>query len=437
MSALSFDFEFSPGEHGTPEERATTAELRLEVDGEVLTRVDDSWARSVRERVRVSCYPLATWLASSWWRLLHEPAPPHVAPGVAWKMAHELRSAGGGYLWPNLSFWPDGESVELLTRPSSAAPGEPLRFLSAHRANIAVGELERTLGAFVASVLARLSALGIERTDLQQLWADIEVERFDEHLSRFRRAEAMLGYDPDEADEVFIEGALARAVTIGAGSLSELVAAIGAARPRSAPVEFLRSVDESVASTGLAVRPQVTIAAAPPDAGEPERRPWTRGRSMATRVRRTLGLPRGPLSDEVLKALVGADFTRAAATSPVGILVRGTEAAAHLHLRRSVPTARRFEVARFVGEWVLAPAADGWLIASDATTARQKAQRAFAAELLVPIAELRERLAGDFSPEELEAAAAYYGVSPLMIASHLANHGLLAPDDVGRSVLAA
>jgi hypothetical protein len=436
MSALSFDFEFSPGEHGTPEERATTAELRLEVDGEVLTRVDDSWARSVRERVRVSCYPLATWLASSWWRLLHEPAPTHVAPGVAWRMTHDLRTVGGGYLWPNVSFWPDGETVDLVSRPSPPAPGEPLRFLSAHRAGIGVGELERTLAAFVNSVLARLSALGIAGTELELLWADVDAERSDERLARFRRAEALLGYDPDDGNEAFIEALLERASSIGPGALAELVASLGVARSRQAPADFLRSVDASVASAGLLVSPQVA-AFEGPETAERGLRPWIRGRNMAAHVRQAMGLARGPVSDEALKALLGADFTRSAANSPLGVLVRRADGPAHLHLRRSAPTARRFEVARYLGEWALAPATDRWLIASDAGTARQKAQRAFAAEFLVPILELRERLEGVFSQEEIEAAATHYGVSPLLVASHLANHGLLSAEEVGRAVIAA
>jgi hypothetical protein len=97
-----------------------------------------------------------------------------------------------------------------------------------------------------------------------------------------------------------------------------------------------------------------------------------------------------------------------------------------LHFRRLHPTGRRFEVARLIGAQAMA-SSSGWLVASDAATANQKAQRAFAAEFLVPIDELKAFLEADFSPDSIERAADAFQVSSLMISSHLANHGLISP----------
>lgn len=430
MSALTFDYEFTPAEHGTPEDRATTAELRLSVGEDVATRVEDAWARSVRERVRVACYPLATWLAASWWRLLHEPPSLQATQAVGWRLTHQLAAAGGGYLWPRLTFVPDGEGIDLECRPSRRTAAEPLRYLASFRVTAPAAEVERELAAFVSSVVARLDAVGLTATDLHALWADVQAERADADASRVRTLEAVLGFDPDEAPQPLL-AALSRLDDLaGREAVAEIASAAGAGRTRRLdPAAFVRAVDELAHAPGLAARFSAALRGCAPRGG-PSARPWQRGRELATHLRQVLGLDQGPITDQVLADLLGGDFARAPASGPIGLAVRATDDRATLHFRRASVTARRFEAARFVAEQALAPATERWLPSTDAATARQKVQRAFAAEFLAPIGELEARLAGDTSAEALEAAAEEYRVSPLAIASHLANHGLLAPEDV-------
>jgi Zn-dependent peptidase ImmA (M78 family) len=83
-----------------------------------------------------------------------------------------------------------------------------------------------------------------------------------------------------------------------------------------------------------------------------------------------------------------------------------------------------------LAESLSAPAEDLWLPLTDRATARQKFQRAFAAEFLAPIDEVSDRLGSSRTSESVEDVADEYCVSPLAIRSHLANHGLLAPDEV-------
>jgi Zn-dependent peptidase ImmA (M78 family) len=68
---------------------------------------------------------------------------------------------------------------------------------------------------------------------------------------------------------------------------------------------------------------------------------------------------------------------------------------------------------------------DRWLPVTDAATARQKVQRAFAAEFLCPIESLRDYLSDEFLPEAFEDAAEYFGISEMAVKSHLANHHLI------------
>src|SRR5208282_5906654 len=86
--------------------------------------------------------------------------------------------------------------------------------------------------------------------------------------------------------------------------------------------------------------------------------------------------------------------------------------------------ARRFEAARFIADYLCAPQ-DRWLPITDAATARQKVQRAFAAEFLCPIESLRAYLGNEFLPEAFEDAAEHFGISEMAVISHLANHHLI------------
>ena len=83
----------------------------------------------------------------------------------------------------------------------------------------------------------------------------------------------------------------------------------------------------------------------------------------------------------------------------------------------------RFEAARFIVGHLLASPRERWLPATDAKTARQKVQRAFAAEFLCPFDAFEDFIEGDFSPEVIEEAGTLFGVSELAVKSHLANHG--------------
>jgi len=87
-----------PSEHGPAEIRETSAFLQIGIGNNVATRAEDDWSQSVHNRVRLSVYPLAVWLASSWWRLRWEPAPYSGVASVGWWMAHELAAAGNGSL---------------------------------------------------------------------------------------------------------------------------------------------------------------------------------------------------------------------------------------------------------------------------------------------------------------------------------------------------
>jgi hypothetical protein len=110
----------------------------------------------------------------------------------------------------------------------------------------------------------------------------------------------------------------------------------------------------------------------------------------------------------------------------MGLAVRtGDRAELKLLFRKRNRPARRFEAARFIADYLGAEPRDRWLPVTDAATARQKLQRAFAAEFLCPIESLRAYLGDEFLPEAFEDAAEHFGISEMAVKSHLANHHLI------------
>jgi hypothetical protein len=100
MTALSMDCEWSSPAGAPPEVAETTGFVEIRVGDHWATRCLSEFSGSVSNRVLLSGYPLALWLASSWWRLLWETGQQRVVPSVDWMMSHQLSAAGGGFLWP-------------------------------------------------------------------------------------------------------------------------------------------------------------------------------------------------------------------------------------------------------------------------------------------------------------------------------------------------
>ncbi|MCX2865530.1 hypothetical protein OOZ63_27280 [Paucibacter sp. PLA-PC-4] len=120
MADLRISAEWMPAGSGEPEVAATAGMLNISVDNVSLTRSQDVWAKTVRDNVFLSAYPLAMWFASSWWRMNHEPLPTQ-QPSHDWRMAHELGAANHGFVWPRIVFIPDGEAIHVWAGPSITA----------------------------------------------------------------------------------------------------------------------------------------------------------------------------------------------------------------------------------------------------------------------------------------------------------------------------
>lgn len=408
---------------------ATSGRLRISVGHSILTRSVDAWSKTVSDHVLVSCYPLAGWIANCWWRLCYEPAPSKIKPTHAWRMSHVLTAAGGGYVWPSAVFVPEGDQVLIASIPeqvehqSVSYVGPP----TAERASLS--QFEAQLSSFVDDVLARATAMGHGLTDLHELWCEVQLERQDPTLSRKRRVEAMLGFDPEECPPWMMLSAHELESLAGERAINELLPAVAGGAREKALTE-LKRLPGTLAARGFPA-PELGQIGSKPLAGKA---PWERGHAAAQAVRATLSFHDAVSSETLLSALglpaemITREPSAAIPTATVALAEAG--GMRKYVTRKNNALGKRFEYARLVGDVVYTRGAENvWLAATDMTTSRQRFQRAFAAELLCPLDDLLERLGGDYSEEAQESAAAHFEVSPHVVLSKLRNSGYLQRED--------
>jgi hypothetical protein len=422
-----------------PEIQHTMANLGIRVGEVELMQNEDSWSQTIRDTVLVSAYPLAMWFASSWWRLLWEPLPwkQNVAPSVAWRMAHEIGAANHGFVWPQIFFASDREAMQIWAMPSKTAGQQSVRYINGLDAplSLPLAEFQREVASFIDLVVARLAALGIRDVNLAGLWREVQQEMNDPEARLYRRMEAELGYDPDECPDDIMRQAKALGEKMGEAALSELapVYANGAA---AKPLSEIVNLMESRGLRGRFDLPDLQKSKQPGGAA-----PWERAVADARNIRKQIGIA-GRMSSAALCGLLGLKPAEIEQWSPttrnraaMAVPVSPTEV--NFLPRKKHPMSKRFELARFVADRLFIGRTENpWLASTDLNTARQKYQRAFAAELLCPIAELTDWLDNDYSDSAIEDAAVYFEVSPDAARSLLSNNGVVSPLPYGHAAAA-
>lgn len=406
-----------------PEIRHTMAELVLKVGNTNLLQNKDIWSKTVKDSVLVSAYPLAMWFASSWWRLNFEPLPASV-PSIDWRMAHEMGAANHGYVWPKILFASDHEMIQIWASPSNADIQQSVRYLNGldKPMSIKSSDFQQSLEDFISSVLARLDIQDCQSTDLRHLWELIKEERSELDSFNYRRLEAELGYDPDECPDLVMDKALELNQKMGNDALSELAPIYGQTS--------LDAIDEIIASEGLIGKPSIPNL----DKIQSIEAPWKRAVDTAQELRQTLSNRDGIIENKQLYDLLGLLESTVESWMPsskrnnVALAIPENKQIKFVP-RKSHPLAKRFELARLLGDYVLMGGLDEkWLTSTDLSTSRQKFQRAFAAEFLCPIEPLKDFLQNDYSESAIEDAAEHFYVSQTTVNSLLKNNGVIYPD---------
>ncbi len=409
------------------------ASLSMYVQGECATLVEDHHKHALHTAVNVSALPLVQWAMIHWWRLLWEPWEPQ-RDTPSWDYSHKVGSAGHGYIWPNLSFSSDWQSVKVSSRPTSLWDAEPVRYLNHFDKTVPLGEFESGLEHFLREALKKLTLAGASHSALHTLWSEISRERQDEDISRWRSLEACMGFDPDEAPPSLVKSLFQQMQANGRHAVQEMAAActdkaisrMRNLRQHAQENDFVVHVPECDA-----LRIQISHAT------KEDKIPWARGEKAASIARETWNL-QGPVHTSQLTELygLGPQWAKREYASSLQGLNAGFRSAEHPNqfsasLCGRHDTSRRFALARLVADHIDASEEDTLLPGTSALTSRQKFQRAFARELLCPFQDLKEYIGTEsVDPDVIEDAAQHFCVSSVLIEHTLVNKNLLDRDSI-------
>jgi hypothetical protein len=376
-------------------------------------------------------------MAGNWWRLMFEPLPPeNLKPTEDWRMAHEMPAAGQGFLWPQVILATDSEKMQIWAKPSRTETNQAIKYLNGLTApfSIDIADFIKQIDFFINNVLSRLNATGNKETDLFHLWHEIQDERTDADSSTYRKIEAEMGFEPDECPEEIVSDSLGLATRLGENNFSELAPVCG----KSSVKGPLKEIRELLAEKGIKGKPGLFSENFSVAESQHSFQPWQHANESARKTRKMLGNITGKLPTERLCELLGLNFDEISNWQPfsrqqISLAIQQDQNFYEFYPRKKHPTARRFELARFVGDYMLSeqnnPAAT--ITCTDLRTCRQKFQRAYAAELLCPLNGLIEFLDNDFSESAVEDAANHYEVSQTTVLSILANNGLIPTAETG------
>lgn len=411
-----------------PELRATWARLRIEVNREPVTLLVDRDNRSVREAVDLPLYPLAEWIATNWWFLIAEVETPGKTPSEEYGRRHNLRFAQEGYALPDLSIRPLGQRVQLEWSPA-ARRRQRVDFVSQGSAVIDIDEFRNALQEFVTAVVRRLEDLQVHHTLLAQEWTAVSQAEPEE--AAFCHAAASLGLHPYAVSDDQVAAILRVAEQLPASIARDFfnVAQAEALTTQAVSVlESLRAAEENPANLD-------TLRTAKSKLHVPNVRgmaPWRQGYQYARAFRRSLDLNGKPVvgTDGLMHALRISDrqyeqavIHRETQPPSVDALIgyNQAESPGFVIAARS-EEGKRFALCRGLFEYLAAEDLCPSMV-SHSHSERQKRNRAFAAEFLVPADALRTVVPSDSVSEEfVEELASAYQVSSFTIRHQLENH---------------
>ena len=408
------------------EDEATLGELGIHVGRTCLTQAIDGETNEPREGASLSAYRLAEWLAWHWWRLRWEPA--RQRPRDAdWSRAHDLACIGGGWLWPNITIKSDGARVFLDAKPSKVVQTERLHYTTDTIAIISSRAFEDGVDEFIRCILDRLEECVSGSTDLHSIWSELASEREDPELSLYRRFEAYLGYEPDEAGHGLVDRLIEEGKSLGLDAVSEVAAD---------DHQVALKLHDVAQQLGFDTRPGdgVQEIATLQHLDRSQVPAWKMGVEAARELRLQEQLGDGAIPNTKLAELSGTSEQVLSRRDTSGSLAFALDErdrkTGRIVLRSSWEDRRRFAMARLLGDRLLDDH-DGLLHPATGTyTYRQKVQRAFAGEFLCPIQSLLVFLDDDFSDEKQQGAAERFNVSPLTITTLLVNNAYLDREEL-------
>ena len=412
-------------------EHETVGRLKIVANAHCATEGMDLHNNHAEDGPLVSAYPMAEWLAWNWWRLRWEAPMPRSAtyqPNESWHMSHALSAIGLGYCWPDITISSDGFLTEISWRAWNDITHATFRYFGPGRSElVSASAFEHAVDAFIGAVLDRLSAAGVGAGNLGALWEEVREEREIGQTASFRRMEARIGADPDEREEEEIMGLLSRAAALGEAAFEELASDPFVQAMGEGALLRGSQIERTAERLGFEANPRdaVRLREHPHGVAWGKDRAWKVGECAASALRAQEGLGLEPVSNRRLCELGAVDDR---ALEPEGghrgvvaFMLDGVRKGARVVLRSANEMGRRFELARMIGDRALVD--NGRLYPATATSSyRQKAQRAFAAELLCPWDALQPMLEEVTSEDDAIDVASHFGVSPLLLIHRIEDH---------------
>lgn len=414
---------------GSPEEKASFGRLSIIANGCIMTEGVALDSNELQPGPYVSGYHLAEWLVRNWWRLAYEPSltdDPDETP-MNWDFAHWMSTIGEGYVWPNIQLASDGFQVSVGFFRSEDPYATAFRYVGAGKSELIGLEcLQNAARKLIDDVLCMLDGAHTENTELHRLWPALleDIDRPD--VSVRRRIEAMLGFDPEEADPTALRKRVADVDKLGCDAVAELAAD---ANTRAGDVVAASDIERVQKEVGFDGRVEDVVGPSPdshiPVWGTCDA--WQVGVATAHAVRRSAGLNGQPVETPMLASMAGTSarvINERDRTAPaISFAMDDGTGTCRIAMRSKWETGRRFDLARLIADRLFENnIGDPLLPATQSYTYRQKAQRAFAAEMLAPIDAVDDFLDGDRSEDRHNDAAEHFNVSQMTISSLLRNN---------------
>lgn len=383
---LSADW-LDDAENAAAEEQATVADVRMTVASRNV--MQHFFEDSLSDHVTVALYGLVHGLTHDWWSIFG-----------ARNREFSLLNYRSGYLLPDVRFWFDGSAFEVDVR-QRAYLNPDVRFWGGMKEVLSRAEAEAALSEIIEMVLERLKAAKLDQTSAALRWKRVQSSR-NSAGQAFCEAAGSLGLDPysiaddaacfiETAEQIFEREPLVEFFS-GANGVKQAPLLDWVKNMRSHRGFRYRLADlKSLASQ--------TVRNAPAKAGQPA---WAMGYRRARVMRETLGLTQNHRfqSFKDLARLLGAGKSYGIARHVDGIraLLSEREDGLQIHLRDhgtsgEAPAAHSFAFTRAVGDAVCFPDSSLSPINDAHHAYRQAAGRAFAAEFLAPVDEVRSMLA--------------------------------------------
>ena len=396
--------------------------LRIRLGDACLTRLVRRGSNAPDDWLEAPPVPLAFWFIDNWWRIRWEPAP-YADLNAEWRLAHHLSSVGAGYHWPNVSIWGEGSRVGVAVHADASNLQPSLKFVAQPGLDyVPSSTVEAAIDRFVGDVLEHV---GDASDGLDAEYRQLQSERADPTVAAWRKLEAMLGFDPDDAPDGLVGGLEALTERYGSEPLQEAALA----HQGEKATEVLQTCIEAAESSNVLVRAPFSFDTLEIDRSSPQP-PWLLAVGAANQLRHWLGVPPGPIRNPRLSEIVGTNVdhlqTKRRSTFSIPYALRfREETGSRLALRSAWSHTRRFELCRSLGD-IIWSRDDAMCPLSAARSERQKFQRAFAQGFLCPFADLQAYIDTDEPGEDdIHAAARHFHVSERLIEATLLNNRVI------------